>query len=402
MLVPTFKSWGDDRALLAQWSIVGSIFLHQRNAHAPTSDDISLLQSLRVVTGPFLPSTLDAAVAWLDKGALQVVLETSYDELVAGIASDVPSSRVFLSLSLTDAQLADPAVAAVLPTLSSGVYLTNVATPAALVRFRSLVPETYRMAVVDAPLDLLPMYHQQHVDIVATPPSALAPGLAFAQCCRSDRPDGLFATVVTDTSGVALGLVYSSIESIVASVAECRGIFYSRSRGGLWRKGDSSGHTQELKQLDLDCDSDAVRCTVLQHASAATTPDTGAFCHLHTRTCWGPATGIRELQLTLQDRLVSAPSGSYTKRLFDDQTLLRHKLVEEAQELAEATDPTHVAEEAADVLYFAMVRAVAANVSFQDVEAQLTLRARKLTRRPGHAKTYRIDAAAAILAKQNS
>ncbi|RHY27370.1 hypothetical protein DYB32_006832 [Aphanomyces invadans] len=168
-------------------------------------------------------------------------------------------------------------------------------------------------------------------------------------------------------------------------------------RGGLWRKGDSSGHTQELIRLDLDCDSDAIRCIVRQHDVASAVPDTGAFCHLNTRTCWGHASGIRELQLTLQERLGLAPAGSYTKRLFDDRTLLRNKLVEEAQELAEADDSTHVAEEAADVLYFAMVRAVAANVSFQDIEAQLTMRARKLSRRPGNAKTYRIEAAEAIL-----
>ena len=55
-------------------------------------------------------------------------------------------------------------------------------------------------------------------------------------------------------------------------------------------------------------------------------------------------------------RKADAPPGSYTKRLFDDGELLKNKLLEEAQELAEATEPDHVAAEAADLIYFALVR----------------------------------------------
>ena len=54
---------------------------------------------------------------------------------------------------------------------------------------------------------------------------------------------------------------------------------------------------------------------------------------------------------TLQQRLESAPEGSYTKRLFNDAALLKSKLVEEAIELSQATTKEHVAEEAADLLY---------------------------------------------------
>ncbi|KAF0706370.1 hypothetical protein AaE_014145 [Aphanomyces astaci] len=398
MYLPAFSSWDD--AAVASWGIVGTIYVRQEESalrQVPSKEQIALLRSQRVVIGPFTTSMLDEAVTWLDHGAVHIVLQTTFQELVAGIASDLPPSRVYLSVSLTDNEQLVASTAAVLRTLSSGVFLSGEAiSSSSLVQFRKFLPESYRVLLTDSPLDLLATYHHQHIDLVGSP-SALDAGQAFAQCLRSDRPDGLFATVVADLSGVALGLVYSSVESVVAAVAERRGIFYSRSRGGLWRKGDSSGHVQELVRLDMDCDSDAIRCLVLQHDATSSAPDTGAFCHLNTRTCWGHASGIRELQSTLQERLVSAPAGSYTKRLFDDRTLLRNKLVEEAQELAEAEHPTHVAEEAADVLYFAMVRAVAANVTFHDVETQLTMRARKLSRRPGNAKTYRIEAAAAIL-----
>ncbi len=64
--------------------------------------------------------------------------------------------------------------------------------------------------------------------------------------------------------------------------------------------------------MDLDCDSDALVFSVVQRGEPP------AFCHTGTRTCWGPAGGLAELELTLRSRRASAPEGSYTKRLFDD------------------------------------------------------------------------------------
>lgn len=103
------------------------------------------------------------------------------------------------------------------------------------------------------------------------------------------------------------------------------------------------------------------------------------------------------MQRTLAARLVDAPPGSYTKRLFEDPTLLRNKLLEEAQELAEATEPDHVAAEAADLLYFALVRCAKAGVTLADVEGHLDRRSLKVRRRAGDSKPYRIAAAAAFL-----
>ncbi len=83
--------------------------------------------------------------------------------------------------------------------------------------------------------------------------------------------------------------------------------------------------------------------------------------------------------------------------MFDDPDLLRNKLLEEAQELAEAEEPDHVAAEAADLLYFALVRCAKAGVTIADVEGHLDRRALKVRRRAGDAKQYRIDAAAKYL-----
>ena len=122
-----------------------------------------------------------------------------------------------------------------------------------------------------------------------------------------------------------------------------------------------------------------------------------AFCHLNTLTCWGEPRGIYHLEKVLTERIQNAPPKSYTKRLLEDEDLLRDKLVEEAQELSEAVEKDDVASELADVLYFAMVKAAKSGVSIDDAVHALDLRARKVTRRQGDSKAFRIEAGKAIL-----
>ncbi|MBI1850710.1 MAG: phosphoribosyl-ATP diphosphatase, partial [Planctomycetes bacterium] len=200
---------------------------------------------------------------------------------------------------------------------------------------------------------------------------------AIAAPMRSDRADGLWPTVVVDEHGVALGLAWSNGESLRAAVASRRGVYHSRERG-LWVKGETSGATQELLRVSLDCDRDALRFTVRQHGSG--------FCHEGTRSCFGADAGLGALARLLAERRESAPAGSYTRRLLDDVALLRSKLREEAGELAAATTRDEVVGEAADVLYFTLVAMARAGVSLADVEAELDRRARRVSRRPGNAK----------------
>ena len=126
-----------------------------------------------------------------------------------------------------------------------------------------------------------------------------------------------------EADGAALGLVYSSAASIAAAVRCGRGVYWSRSRGSLWRKGDTSGAWQTLRSIRLDCDADALCFTVTQHGEPR------AFCHKSSLSCWGQPSGLHALQMTLRQRKLNAPPESYTKRLFNDSTLLRNKLVEE-------------------------------------------------------------------------
>jgi phosphoribosyl-ATP pyrophosphohydrolase / phosphoribosyl-AMP cyclohydrolase / histidinol dehydrogenase len=248
--------------------------------------------------------------------------------------------------------------------------------------------------------------------IVIHDPSAIVLGKCYSSCIKTDRTDKLYTTVVCTRTNEALGLVYSSTESIIAALQCGRGVYYSRSRSSLWRKGDTSGNYQLLHRIDIDCDGDAVRFLVTQlggtnnnndhdHGGHGGSSSSGSFCHLNTLTCWGQSRGINQLQLTLQERLINAPEGSYTKRLFNDNKLLQNKLLEEVQELNEATSKNDVASELADVLYFAMVKAVQSNISFDDAIVQLDKRTRKVTRRQGDSKQERIINAQTILDSNN-
>ena len=203
---------------------------------------------------------------------------------------------------------------------------------------------------------------------------------AFAAPLVSDRPDGLWPTVVCDERGVSLGLCWSNLESLRASIETGTGVYWSRKRG-LWHKGASSGNTQKLLDIAVDCDRDALRFTVRQAGSG--------FCHTGSRTCFGSDRGLAALQRTLRDRMLQAPEGSYTARLLREPGLLRAKLIEEAGELADAKTPDGVRWETADILYFALVAATRAGVSIGEVEAELDRRATQVTRRPGNAKEVR-------------
>jgi len=195
---------------------------------------------------------------------------------------------------------------------------------------------------------------------------------AFTAPLKSDRPDGLWSTVVVDERGVALGFCFSDPNSVSAALERGIGIYHSRSRG-LWVKGESSGATQELLQIDADCDRDCLRFTVRQAEPG--------FCHLDTRTCWGEDRGLSRLIRRLEARRKAAPSGSYTARLFEDRDLLGVKLREEAEELATAPDRDNAVHEAADVLFFTLTTLAARGIDLAEVEAVLDQRALKVTRR---------------------
>jgi phosphoribosyl-ATP pyrophosphohydrolase/phosphoribosyl-AMP cyclohydrolase/histidinol dehydrogenase len=185
--------------------------------------------------------------------------------------------------------------------------------------------------------------------------------------------------VVVDEGGVALGLAYSSLESLREAMRLRRGVYHSRRRG-LWVKGGSSGDVQDLLRVEVDCDRDALRFVVRQHGRG--------FCHRGTCGCFGEgrAEGLAGLQERIAAQAAAAAPGSYSARLLGDAELLNAKLREEAGELADARTAEEVMQEAADVLYFTLVAMRRAGVRLADVAAELDRRGLRLTRRRGDAK----------------
>jgi phosphoribosyl-ATP pyrophosphohydrolase/phosphoribosyl-AMP cyclohydrolase/histidinol dehydrogenase len=172
-------------------------------------------------------------------------------------------------------------------------------------------------------------------------------------------------------------LAYSSERSLTEALRTLSGVYESRRRG-LWRKGSTSGATQRLIAIDRDCDGDALRFTVEQ---------SGGACHTGAATCFGPLRGLRATEATIAARLADAGDGSsYTARCVREPGLLQAKLVEEAGELAAAVGAERVAEEAADLFYFALVRMAASGVAMRAVEEALDRRGLRLTRRGGDRK----------------
>jgi len=259
------------------------------------------------------------------------------------------------------------------------------------------------VAGYDNPVHIESSYVQSLLENKDANDEKICAGKSLFSCMKTDRNDGLYATVVTDQYGVAIGFVYSNEESILTSVKGERAVYWSRSRNSLWRKGDTSGAYQTIRSIKLDCDSDAVCFSVVQHGEPA------SFCHRGSYSCWGDTTnsplkdtGLGGLFRMLESRKASAPEGSYTKRLFSDRELLKNKLLEESQELIEAVaegDIQHINEETADVLYFALTACCSGGGTLEKVIDELDYRSLKIKRRPGNAKQHRIDAAKKILEK---
>jgi len=187
---------------------------------------------------------------------------------------------------------------------------------------------------------------------------------AFCRALDWDR--GLIPTIVQDENGQVLMLAWSDRESLAASFSDGRMHFHSRSRGRLWMKGETSGHFLYLVRIRTDCDADAILATVRPR---------GPVCHRETYSCFGPRRfSMGELESVLADRIANRRPWSYTASL--DVRTLAEKIREEADELIEAREPKDVVWEAADVLYFTMVKMIRAGVSWAEVLNELKRRRR--------------------------
>jgi phosphoribosyl-ATP pyrophosphohydrolase/phosphoribosyl-AMP cyclohydrolase len=154
-----------------------------------------------------------------------------------------------------------------------------------------------------------------------------------------------------------LTLAYANAEALERTIASESTWLFSRSRNELWHKGATSGNTQAVRALRLDCDGDAVLALV---------EPAGPACHTGERSCFhrgqleppAPHEALPGLERTLDARERERPTGSYTVELLDDPERVGEKVMEEAEEVARAAreeSDERVDEEAADVLYHLLV-----------------------------------------------
>ena len=387
---------GDPFAWLERFSRCGEVAVVDIDAARGDGDNTELisemcrLADIRVGGGI---RDLESARDWLDRGAVRVVIGTAADP---ELLSSLPRDRVITAIDSRDGSVLSHGwrrdtgyslldrVAQLAPHCG-GILVTFVELEGRLggtdlTRARSVVeaaPET-RITVAGGITTAAEMAALDEIGADAQVGMALYSGelglaAALTAPMTSDRPDGLWPTVVVDEAGTALGLAYSSLDSVAATLESGTGIYQSRSRG-LWRKGESSGATQELLGVALDCDRDTLRFTVRQ-------ADPG-FCHTGSRSCWGEDSGLGRLGRRLAALAADPPQASNTAKLLEDSELLAAKLSEEAVELAQASSPEDVVHEAADLIYFALVKAASAGVGVSQIEAELDIRERRVTRRP--------------------
>jgi phosphoribosyl-ATP pyrophosphohydrolase/phosphoribosyl-AMP cyclohydrolase len=190
---------------------------------------------------------------------------------------------------------------------------------------------------------------------------------------------GLVACIVQDwASGEVLTLAYMNAEALERTRATGELHLWSRSRGELWHKGATSGNTQALRALRLDCNGDAVLALV---------DPAGPACHTGERSCFyrgeleppAPHEVLPALERTLVARASERPAGSYTVELLDDPPRIGAKVMEEAEEVARAAreeSDERVDSEAADVLYHLLVLLQSRGRRLADAERVLDERRR--------------------------
>jgi phosphoribosyl-ATP pyrophosphohydrolase/phosphoribosyl-AMP cyclohydrolase len=204
---------------------------------------------------------------------------------------------------------------------------------------------------------------------------------------------GLVPVVVQDAlTKEALTLAYMNAQSLARTLAEGETWFWSRSRGELWHKGATSGNTQRVLEVRLDCDGDALVVLV---------EPAGPACHTGARSCFHREVQVRASQVSgpvdevegerdnlgatlerlyalIQNRREERPEGSYTTYLFNEglDKILK-KVGEESAETiiaAKNDDARPLINEASDLIYHLVVLMVERGITLEDVRAELASR----------------------------
>ena len=196
---------------------------------------------------------------------------------------------------------------------------------------------------------------------------------------------GLIPAVAQETgTGEVLMVASMDREALAKTLATGLAHYWSRSRGALWRKGETSGHDQHVDGVYADCDRDTLLVQVHQD---------GVACHTGARTCFftrlgggavpqasgaGPAM-LEVLERVLESRKVERPAGSYTVGLFErGEPQICRKIGEEATEVVTAAlggeGDARVVSEVADLWFHTMVLLVSRGIPLRRVFEELAMR----------------------------
>ena len=200
------------------------------------------------------------------------------------------------------------------------------------------------------------------------------------------KTNGLVPVIVQDVdTNEVLMLAYMNEEALKKTIESGYAHYFSRSRNKLWKKGESSGHTQEVKEILVDCDNDTLLLKVKQN---------GVACHTGRRSCFFTNLQTNEITMdkekeieynfidklyhTLLDRKKADPSTSYVASLFNkgENSVLK-KVVEEAGEFCFAIkddNPKEIIYEAADLAFHALVALAMKNIHPEAILEELKRR----------------------------
>ena len=188
-----------------------------------------------------------------------------------------------------------------------------------------------------------------------------------------NKGDGLVPVIIQNTQTMqVLMLGYMNKEAFDQTIETKKVTFYSRSKQRLWMKGESSGNTLSVIDIKMDCDHDSLLIFVNPK---------GPTCHTGSTSCFKEETSkgfIYELEKTINDRINSNDSKSYTNELYQKGiNKIAQKVGEEAVELViEAKDSNDelFKNEAADLLYHLLILLKAKDQSFSSIERVLKSR----------------------------
>ncbi|SHN17723.1 bifunctional phosphoribosyl-AMP cyclohydrolase/phosphoribosyl-ATP diphosphatase HisIE [Gracilibacillus kekensis] len=197
---------------------------------------------------------------------------------------------------------------------------------------------------------------------------------------KPDFSKGLVPAIVTDYhTKEVLMLAYMNEEAYQKTLETKQTWFYSRSRDELWNKGATSGNTQEVQSIDLDCDQDTLLIQVVPAGPACHTGEVSCFYNrVAEKETNYDASIIDNVMLEVEQRKQERVENSYTNYLYDKGVdKIGKKVIEEAGEVviaAKNEDKEELTNEVSDLLYHTFVMMANQGVSLEDVKQELSNR----------------------------